>query len=421
MSARIATAPSSATATPLTKPTAATTAAAGADGSQAAPAARGAPGSSSGAGAEGGSNSDFFSALIEAAQSDPATPGADGGTIDRARDGMDDQGRSSDPSQSNDAASAAGLIAATGTPDVASPGITSNARSDSSIAPAGQFTGRGASRFVRQRDPNDVSVANPDAVAAAMLVMANALPGAPAMVAGRAASDGASTPADADGAVASSTGAPGHPASSAISSFSMGAEFAMPLQRLGGAGTMSLSGSDRSAVDAGDDARGVAPNSSATPASLSDLVRSLPAAGNPVGLRDNTIASPVGSDGWPRAVAAQLHWFVSNGVQSATLRLVPEHLGPIDVHVDVQQSQVNINFNAAHPDTRAALEQSVPRLREILAGSGQTLGQANVQQQSQPRAQAPSNATRAALAAGQSTDPVVTAAPRLLGLVDEYV
>jgi flagellar hook-length control protein FliK len=418
MSARIATAPSSAAATPLAKPTAATTAT-GTEGSQAAPAARGAPGSSNGTGAEGGSNTDFFSALIAAAHSDgPATPGADGGSLDRARDGKDDEAGSSDPSQSTDAASssttgmantaaATSYITPTSTPDGTRSGLATDAR--------------GANRFLRSRDPNDAAAASPDAVTAAILAMANAIPGAAALLAAHAPTAGSSAPGDAGRAVAGSSGAAGQAAVGATFTLSAEDAFTPPLQRLGGAGITNLIGSDHEAVNVGDDSRDAPASTAASPANLSDLMRILPQTANPVGPPDNTIAPPVGSDGWPRAMAAQLHWFVSNGVQSATLRLVPDHLGPIDVHVDVQQSQVNVNFNAAHPDTRAALEQSVPRLREILAGSGLTLGQTNVQQQPQPRAQTPTGAARAALAAGHATDPVAASAPRLLGLVDEYV
>jgi flagellar hook-length control protein FliK len=427
MSARIATAPSSATATPLagSKSTAAATATAGSDPSQAAPAARGAPGGSNGAGADGGSNPDFLAALLQAAQTDaPATPSADRGNAGDATDGNDGEAASTDRLQSADGtraataastdAAAASLSAPACTPSVATPVIGIDA-ADASSCDRG-----GARRCLRLHAASDTSSANPDAVTAAMLAMANALPGAVASLAARATTDGASTPTDSSTAVASADGSSGQATAGAAASSSAAADFATPPQRLGGAGIAGLIGADHEAPDQGADSRAAPPANAATPAGLSDLLRSLPAAANPVGLRDTTIAVPVGSDGWPRAVAAQLHWFVSNGVQSATLRLMPEHLGPIDVHVDVQQSQVNVNFNAAHADTRAALEQTVPRLRELLAGGGLTLGQANVQQQSQPRAQAPSSAARAALAAGQSTDPVAAAAPRLLGLLDEY-
>ena len=55
-----------------------------------------------------------------------------------------------------------------------------------------------------------------------------------------------------------------------------------------------------------------------------------------------------------------------NNIQSATLQVSPDHLGPVEVRIDVQSSQVNVSFTAAHPDTRSALEQSIPQLRAML-------------------------------------------------------
>jgi flagellar hook-length control protein FliK len=107
-------------------------------------------------------------------------------------------------------------------------------------------------------------------------------------------------------------------------------------------------------------------------------------------------------------------------VQSATLRLSPEHLGPIQVRIELQQSQINVNFSAAHADTRAALTDALPRLREMLAAGGLSLGQASVQQESHGSGtQRPlSTQTRASVG---TVDPVAVGLSRALGLVDEYV
>ncbi|MFI4865483.1 MAG: flagellar hook-length control protein FliK [Steroidobacterales bacterium] len=162
------------------------------------------------------------------------------------------------------------------------------------------------------------------------------------------------------------------------------------------------------------------PTVATTAAGLPDLMRSFTATGTQAAAAEATISVPVGSGGWPQAVAAQVHWFVSNDVQSATLHLSPEHLGPVEVHIDVQQSQVNVNFSAAHAETRAALEQTVPRLREIFASGGLTLGHTNVQQDPRPGSQPTTAPVRAAFAHPQTVEPVAITAPHTLGLVDEY-
>jgi flagellar hook-length control protein FliK len=163
------------------------------------------------------------------------------------------------------------------------------------------------------------------------------------------------------------------------------------------------------------------PSSMMGSAGLPDLVRSFAASSTQAAPAEATISVPVASGGWPHAVAAQVHWFVNNDVQSATLRLSPEHLGPVEVHIDVRHSQVNVNFTAAHAETRAALEQTVPRLREIFASGGLTLGQANVQQDPRPGSQAGAAPVRSAFSHAQTVEPVAVAAAHALGLVDEYV
>jgi flagellar hook-length control protein FliK len=153
---------------------------------------------------------------------------------------------------------------------------------------------------------------------------------------------------------------------------------------------------------------------------LPELVRSFAGSATQSPSVEASISVPVANGGWPHAVAAQVHWFVSNDIQSATLRLSPEHLGPVEVRIDVHDSQVNVNFTAAHAETRAALEQTVPRLREIFAGSGLTLGQANVQQDPRPGSQSSATPARPAFTAAQPVEPVAVATPQGLGLVDEY-
>jgi flagellar hook-length control protein FliK len=153
---------------------------------------------------------------------------------------------------------------------------------------------------------------------------------------------------------------------------------------------------------------------------LPELVRSFAGSATQPPSVDATISVPVANGDWPHAVAAQVHWFINNDIQSATLRLSPEHLGPVEVRIDVHDSQVNVNFSAAHADTRAALEQTVPRLREILAGGGLTLGQANVQQDPRPGSQSAAAPMRPAFTAAPVVEPVAVATPQGLGLVDEY-
>ncbi|MFI4913923.1 MAG: flagellar hook-length control protein FliK, partial [Steroidobacterales bacterium] len=139
-----------------------------------------------------------------------------------------------------------------------------------------------------------------------------------------------------------------------------------------------------------------------------------------VALPERTVNVPVSDRNWGQAVAAQVQWLAGQGVKAATLRLSPEHLGPVEVRIDVHNSQVNVSFSAAHADTRTALEQAVPRLRELLGSSGLSLGQANVQQETRSGTQ---NGTPRTLGQPATVEDIDVAPRQLraaLGLVDAY-
>jgi flagellar hook-length control protein FliK len=86
----------------------------------------------------------------------------------------------------------------------------------------------------------------------------------------------------------------------------------------------------------------------------------------------------VGTPAWREEVGAKLNWMIERGVQSGSLRLSPENLGPLEVRISVQNDQVSVWFGAAHADTRAALENALPRLRELFAAQGMSLADAGV-------------------------------------------
>lgn len=90
------------------------------------------------------------------------------------------------------------------------------------------------------------------------------------------------------------------------------------------------------------------------------------------------VRTPVGAQGWSDEIGTHLAIMAANGREAASLRLSPEHLGPLEVQIQMKDGQANVVFGAQNPETRNALEQSLPRLREMFASQGLTLGNANV-------------------------------------------
>lgn len=138
-----------------------------------------------------------------------------------------------------------------------------------------------------------------------------------------------------------------------------------------------------------------------------------------------TLAAQVGTSAWTDELGTRLTWMAHQGIESASLQLSPEHLGPVQVSISVRDGQASVWFGATQPDTRAALQQSLPQLRQLFAGQGLTLADAGVSRES-PRGQDRQSASRptapaAAIAATRPESPDSPAAATGLGLLDTYV
>ena len=90
------------------------------------------------------------------------------------------------------------------------------------------------------------------------------------------------------------------------------------------------------------------------------------------------VQTRVGERAWDQAVGEKLVWMVNQKHQVAQLHLNPPELGPLKISISLDQNQASAQFFSAHASVREALETAMPRLREMLADSGITLGNASV-------------------------------------------
>jgi flagellar hook-length control protein FliK len=95
-----------------------------------------------------------------------------------------------------------------------------------------------------------------------------------------------------------------------------------------------------------------------------------------------TISSPLGSSGWTEEFSQKITWMGTQQNQVAELHLNPPNLGPLDVVLKISDNQATALFTSPHSAVREAVENALPRLREILADSGITLGNTMVSDQS---------------------------------------
>ncbi len=94
-----------------------------------------------------------------------------------------------------------------------------------------------------------------------------------------------------------------------------------------------------------------------------------------------TLQTPMQQAQWGDEMGQQVKWLISQKMQSAEMKLNPPQLGAIEVRITVQHDQVNLHFSTPHALVKDSLEESLPRLREILQESGLNLADVDVSQQ----------------------------------------
>ncbi|MCB1845471.1 MAG: flagellar hook-length control protein FliK, partial [Halioglobus sp.] len=101
----------------------------------------------------------------------------------------------------------------------------------------------------------------------------------------------------------------------------------------------------------------------------------VPAAPNP-GIA--AINVPVTDARWGEALADRVMWTAGQKLDSAEIRLNPAELGPVRIKIKIDDKQAQVTFSAHHAVTREAIEQALPRLRELFSGEGLNLANADV-------------------------------------------
>ncbi len=114
------------------------------------------------------------------------------------------------------------------------------------------------------------------------------------------------------------------------------------------------------------------------PSLYSNVREAVASAAGQVSNLPEAVRTAVGSPRWANELGSRLVMMTMRGQQEGSLSLTPEHLGPLEVRISVSQDSTSIWFGAQHADTRAALTDALPRLREMLAASGLSLGHAGV-------------------------------------------
>lgn len=110
--------------------------------------------------------------------------------------------------------------------------------------------------------------------------------------------------------------------------------------------------------------RGLAPTSTASASSLDHSL--------------STLEPRLGSAGWDSALGQKIVWMTSQQQHVAELSLNPPDLGPLQIVLTVNNDQASAVFVSHNPDVRQALEAALPRLKEMMADGGISLGNTTI-------------------------------------------
>lgn len=117
----------------------------------------------------------------------------------------------------------------------------------------------------------------------------------------------------------------------------------------------------------------------ANPANVAAAMATAPLAGrSAASVQQLPVYTPAGQRGWTEDVGNRLIWMANRGETRAELVLTPPSLGKLGISLQMNGDQTTAHFVAATPAAREALEQAIPRLRELLQQAGINLGQTDV-------------------------------------------
>ncbi|MEE2730503.1 MAG: flagellar hook-length control protein FliK [Pseudomonadota bacterium] len=153
------------------------------------------------------------------------------------------------------------------------------------------------------------------------------------------------------------------------------------------------------------------------------------AAGRPTTANMPTaMQSPLQSREWAGEMTQRLVMMVSTKLSSARIQLNPQEMGTIDVKVAVKHDQAHVVFTSQVAPTRDALEQAIPRLREMMEQNGVALGDVDVRDQGARESHDQAGgqqrrgerAAESAAASDDGAESTATNSSVALGLVDYY-
>ena len=96
-----------------------------------------------------------------------------------------------------------------------------------------------------------------------------------------------------------------------------------------------------------------------------------------------TMTSSLGDPGWDGEFLGRVNILVKGGIQEAKIQLSPPEMGRLEIKVSTEGDSAKIMFSVDSVAAREAIEQAMPRLRELLEQGGLQLSHSEVADHSQ--------------------------------------
>ncbi|CEK10507.1 flagellar hook-length control protein FliK [Legionella hackeliae] len=92
-----------------------------------------------------------------------------------------------------------------------------------------------------------------------------------------------------------------------------------------------------------------------------------------------TLAQTVSSPEWGENFNQQILWLGQQKIKSAVIKLNPQELGPLEVNIKLVKDVASVNITTHSTQVRDLIEQTIPRLRDMMTEQGVNLSQVNIE------------------------------------------
>ena len=98
-----------------------------------------------------------------------------------------------------------------------------------------------------------------------------------------------------------------------------------------------------------------------------------------------TIPTDIEDTQWSKHFSDQVVWLGQQGMKNAVIKLHPEDLGPLEISIKVVNDSASVTIVSHSQQVRDMIDQTLPRLQEMMAEQGLNLAEVNVDSEKDER------------------------------------